>query len=109
MKGPSGIAPIHATISDVEVVTIPATHYAELLNCQRQLAATPAAVAPRRVKIDSRSRLFDDPEVADFLMGIMGTMRLTEARQACIERFGINRAPSRATIGRFWQRRRGAR
>ncbi|WP_156648562.1 hypothetical protein [Methylobacterium sp. Leaf108] len=113
MTGTTDVTPVRVTVSGVDVVTIPAAHYVELLDCQRQLAAhkadKPAVLKPRRVQIDTRSRLFDDPEVTDFLLDIMGTMRLTEARQACISKFGEQRAPSRAAIGRFWQHRRGTR
>ncbi|MCY1644394.1 hypothetical protein [Methylorubrum sp. SL192] len=102
----------HRTVAGVELVTIPLNHYAELLDCQRRLVEVSASapVPPRRpLTVDTRSRLFDDPEVAAFLIEIAGTMRLTDARSACVDRFGAERAPSRSTINRFWQQHRNRR
>ncbi|WP_139220935.1 hypothetical protein [Methylobacterium brachiatum] len=105
------IEPIHLLIAGTELVTIPAWHYAELLEHQRaartggllsaQMWAHPALLA-----IDPRSRLFGDPEVAVFLFGALGRMKLADATVACRQRFGADRSPSKATIGRYWQRLR---
>lgn len=97
--------PAVVTISGVEVVTIPLAHYAELLNCQRQLAAPdrPSIQLPA----DSRSRIERDPEVATFLMQHLGRMRQSEIITACRERFGTDRTPSQASMSRFWHRRKG--
>ena len=91
-----------ATIAGVEVVTIPLAHYTELLDCQRQLAAS--RVSPERFRADVRSRVDRDPEVATFLTECLGRMLLKDAYSACVARFGSDRAPSRATIARYWDR-----
>ncbi len=106
------VEPLHRTVAGVELVTIPLSHYAELMDCQRRLAEVPAsapAPARRPLAVDTRSRLFDDSEVASFLIEIAGTMRLSDARTACVDRFGTERAPSRSTISRFWQQNRRRR
>ena len=106
--------PIHGSIAGVEVVTIPIWHYAELLECQRTvqlngLRASQIRAHPAILAADPRSRLFADPEVCIFLYEICGRMKLPDAYSACCERFGMDRSPSRATIGRYWQRvRRGS-
>lgn len=107
----AGVFPV-AIFGGVEVIAIPVTLYAELLDCQRRLAEVSArgpAPARRPLAVDTRSRLFDDPEVAAFLLEIAGTMRLSDARTACVERYGVMRAPSRSTINRFWQQNRQRR
>lgn len=94
-------APTFATIEGVEVVTIPARHYAELLACQRRDTAAQRRRAPATLK--SRSRIDNDPEVADFLATSVGQMFLYEAVAACQERFGVERTPSRSAIDRYWR------
>jgi hypothetical protein len=92
--------PAVATISGVEVVTIPLTHYAELLDCQRRLAAV--EVTPTRFAADLRSRIDRDPEVAAFLLDCLGRKLLKETYAACLERFGAERTPGASTISRYW-------
>ncbi|HEX4765396.1 MAG TPA: hypothetical protein VH414_03870 [Lichenihabitans sp.] len=96
--------PAVVTISGVEVVTIPLAHYAELLDCQRQLAA--ARLPPERFRADARSRIDRDPEVATFLTECLGRMLLKDAVAACRERFGVNRFPPQSTVQRYWARLR---
>lgn len=102
---------LHRTVASVELVTIPLWHYAELLDCQRAqkaggLPTAQARAHPALLAVDPRSRLFGDPEVAVFLYEALGRMKLTDADVACQQRFGTNRSPSKATIGRYWQRLR---
>ena len=92
--------PAVVTISGVEVVTIPLTHYAELLDCQRRLAAV--AVTPTRFAADLRSRIDRDPEVAAFLLECLGRKLLKQTYAACLERFGPERTPGGSTISRYW-------
>lgn len=94
--------PAVVTISGVEVVTIPLAHYAELLDCQRRLAA--ARITPERFRADARSRIDRDPEVATFLAECLGRVLLKDAYASCVERFGGDRSPSRATIARYWDK-----
>lgn len=94
--------PAVATISGVEVVTIPLTNYAELLDCQRRLAAV--EVTPERFAADLTSRVDRDPEVAAFLIDCFGRMILKEAYTACLDRFGPERTPGRSTIYRYWHK-----
>lgn len=100
--------PIRHTISGVELVTIPLWHYAELLECQRgEKVSSSGRLAyrahPALAVLDPRSRLFGDPEVSIFLYETLGRMKLADAFIACRERFGADRSPSKATIGRYWQ------
>ncbi|XYD09627.1 hypothetical protein R1A27_03425 [Methylobacterium sp. NMS12] len=106
--------PVHSTIASVALVTIPAWHYAELLEYQRLAQASGSVMAqvrahPALLAVDPRSRLFGDPEVAVFLFEAFGRLKLVDADVACRQRFGVNRSPSKATIGRYWQRLRGRR
>lgn len=94
--------PIRSTIAGVELVTIPVSHYAELLDCQRRLAAV--QISPLRFTADPRSRVERDPEVAAFLAECLGTRLLKDTYALCVERFGQDRTPGKSTIGRFWQR-----
>lgn len=93
-----------ATFGGVEVVAIPVTLYAELLDCQRRLAE--ANIAHWRFTADPRSRVERDPEVAAYLAECLGRMMLKDAYTSCRERFGPDRAPGRTTIQRYWARLR---
>lgn len=111
MTGVVPAEPAYYTIAGVEVVTIPVWHYAELLECQRAMGVgrypfDQARTHPALVAVDPRSRLFGDFEVAVFLFEAFGRVKLTDAVVACRQRFGIDRSPSKATIGRYWQRLR---
>lgn len=112
MSDVAPIVPVHVTIADADLVTIPVWHYAALLACQRLVAAgavatpTPTPTHPALACIDPRSRLFGDPEVSVFLYEAFGRMKLKDAFTACRERFGTKRCPSRATIARYWTRQR---
>ena len=93
---------VHRTVSGVELVTIPLTHYAELLDCQRRLAA--ASIPAARFAADPRSRVERDPEVAAFLAECLGVRLLKETHALCRERFGLDRTPGKSTIQRYWTR-----
>ena len=97
-----------ATIAGVEVVTIPATDYAALLDCRRQLS-----------ELQIRSRNFMNPErgrspierdaaVAAFLSDRLGTMTMVKALAECEAEFGPDRTPSHSAVHRYWQRLRVA-
>lgn len=94
--------PLVATISGVEVVTIPLKDYARLLDCERRL--TEARVSRTAHLANARCRIDRDPEVATFLAENLGRMLVKDSYSACVERFGAERAPSRATIARYWDR-----
>ena len=101
---------VRRTISGVELVTIPVSYFAELLDCQRRIREAGGMhhlqPHPAQMAVDPRSRLFGDPEVAVYLYELVGRSKLKDAYFACVERFGSARAPSRATIARFWKRLR---
>ncbi len=94
--------PIRSTVAGIELVTIPVSHYAELLECKRQLAA--AGISDLRRTADLRSRIERDPEVAAFLAECLGTRLLKDTYASCLERFGPGRTPGKTTIQRFWKR-----
>lgn len=96
--------PVRSTIAGVELVTIPVSHYAELLDCQRRLAAL--RVSEERFCTDPRSRVDRDPEVAAFLAECFGRVLLKDTYTECRERFGADRTPGRTTIQRYWKRLR---
>lgn len=68
-----------------------------------------AAVMQSRIR---RSNIESDPEVEAFLLSLKGYMSLADMRQACIEKFGAKRAPSRSALQRYISklkyRRKGA-
>lgn len=116
---------VTATVSGVEVVTIPAAEYAELLEDRRRLralseAATTdaglrqravdliAAVESRRFLSPPRSRIEADKEVAVFLAERFGTMTLEAILAECRSRFGAERTPPMSSAHRFWVRLRKA-
>lgn len=92
--------PAVATISGVEVVTIPLAHYAELLDCKRRLAV--GSIDAPRLAANPRSRIERDPEVATFLAKSVGRVLLKDAHSTCRERFGLDRTPGKSTIARYW-------
>jgi hypothetical protein len=96
------VEPVRRTVSGVELVTIPVSHYAELLECQRKLAE--AGIQRWHLVADPRSRIERDPEVATFLAECLGTRMLKDAYTLCRERFGPARTPGRSTIQRYWAR-----
>jgi hypothetical protein len=95
------------TSTPVELVTIPATLYAELLDCQRKLAEM--AVQGRAFKTASKSRIERDPEVAVFLAEHLGRVIIKDIHAECLAQFGADRTPSRSAIFRYWDRLRGQR
>lgn len=89
-----------------ETVTISADEYRELL-AFRAAREVPYAQYPGRLK--SRSRAARDPEVATFILQSAQTMILEDIVNACRERFGPERSPSRSSIHRFLQFANGGR
>ncbi len=55
----------------------------------------------------SRSRIARDAELASFIVECSDTMIGQQIREACLARFGMERAPSRSAIFRFLQQLRG--
>ncbi|WP_430913142.1 hypothetical protein [Methylobacterium sp. sgz302541] len=91
-----------AVIFGVEVVTIPTTLYAELLDCKRRLAVLD--VTPARLLANPRCRIDHDPAVAAFLAECLGQRLLKDTHTLCRERFGADRTPGKSTIQRYWAR-----
>lgn len=81
-----------------EMVTITAVEYRDLLS-------RPAREGGYMGK-PSRSRLDNDPELAAHLIHLAAarTMILSDIRDACIEKFGRSRVPSRSAIHRYLQK-----
>ncbi|MBA3517987.1 MAG: hypothetical protein H0T75_10170 [Rhizobiales bacterium] len=99
--------PLSATIAGVEVVTIPATEYAELLDCRRRAAERDFEA--QRFMTPLRSRLDLDPEVAVFVAERLGGLTVAEVNKETTARFGAARTPARSSIHRYWMRLRQAR
>ncbi len=90
--------PLYATISGVAVVTIPAEHYAELLDCKRRLGET--TLSNNIFLHPCRSRIERDAEVANFLAHRVGLAPLSEVLRQCKREFGKQRTPQyRRPIG----------
>ena len=96
--------PIYATLAGVELVTIPVTEYADLLDCRRRLAEL--TLVQEGLKGRSRSPIEDDPEVAVFLAERIGRIGIPAIRAECIGAFGAERTPSRSAIYRYQGRAR---
>lgn len=92
------------TLGGIEVVAIPVSLYAELLDCRRRLAV--ANISAARFAADPRSRIDRDPEVAEYLTECLGRVLLKDAYTSCRERFGADRAPGKSSIQRYWKRLR---
>ncbi|MFG1402338.1 hypothetical protein [Xanthobacter sediminis] len=105
-KGGVAKTPPVTSVEGLPVVTIPADHYAELLECQRTCAALGARAA--RFAVRSRSPIENDPGVAAFLRERFGKASLVTILAECLGHFGGRRTPSRAAAHRYWQRLRTA-
>lgn len=92
------------TLSGVELVTIPAADYADLLDCKRQLAEF--KVRQRGFESPPRSRIERDPEVAIFIADRLGQATSENILAECRVRFGAARTPSRSATQRYWSRLR---
>ena len=92
--------PMSAVISGVEVVTIPVTHYAELLAVQsryaHQLLNHRQLSTPRRGVIDR------NPEVAIFLAQSFGLKSVKTILRECKRQFGRDRTPSQTAAYKYW-------
>jgi hypothetical protein len=99
------VFPIAATIAGVAVVTIPASDYAEVLDCRQKVAES--IVRDRAFKWVSKSPIERDPEVAMYLASRFGLATVIDIRRECLHRFGAARTPTRSSIFRYWGRLRG--
>lgn len=60
------------------------------------------AVQWRRLHLPGRqAKIPGDPEIRRFVKKALKTMTFNEIAQACRERFGAERAPSKTAIGRY--------
>ncbi|MEM7426744.1 MAG: hypothetical protein AAF441_11655 [Pseudomonadota bacterium] len=94
-----------ATIGGVQVVTIPLSDYAELLEAQRELAEMRSVADLRKRR--SRSPLDQDREVVAFLAERFGRMPVRCVLEQCRSVHGDKRTPSKSAAYRLWQRLRG--
>lgn len=92
-------------LGGVEVVTIPAADYADLLDCRRRLAELSAS--RRAFERPSKSPIERDAEVATFLASRFGAATVKTIRAECAAKFGADRTPPRSSIYRYWARLRG--
>lgn len=94
------------TVAGVQMITIPVTEYADLLECRRRLAEM--GVRKTRFVKASKSPIERDPELATFIAERLGRMVVKDVQSACEDRFGPTRTPSRSAIHRYWERLREA-
>ncbi|ABD87118.1 hypothetical protein [Rhodopseudomonas palustris] len=97
--------PTKRTLAGVELVTIPVTEYAELLDCRRRLAELRAVQT--RFERRCRSPIEHDSEVASFIADRLDRMTFADIRAECVARFGAARTPSRTAIHLYSVRVRG--
>lgn len=90
--------PAKRKVAGVEVVTIPAAEYAELLNCQRQLAALKRAKQGFKGWLSSVEK---DAQVEAFIARRLARKTVPVIMAECRERFGADRTPSRSAIYRY--------
>ena len=83
-----------------EIITIPATEYAELVRFKTE-RETSYEKNLSVFRLASRSRIARDPELARFILQHAETLLIGEIEAACIKIFGKERAPSRSSIYRF--------
>jgi hypothetical protein len=48
------------------------------------------------------SRIAGDPELRDYVIRCLETMSFRRAADACLEKFGAERAPRKSAIHRYW-------
>ncbi len=84
---------------------IPRATYDALLADHAQLAAIriTLGIAPNR-GAGSISKIDKDQELADFITKLLQSHKLAEIERLCFEKFGVDRAPSKSSIHRFWCR-----
>lgn len=82
-------------VGDLQVITIPLTDYASLLDAQKRLLALTVRKFPR-------SPIDRDPILASFIRDRIGRMELTQIISDCVSEFG--KSPSRSAISRFSMR-----
>ncbi len=88
-------------ISGVEVVTIPLTDYAALLDCRRKLQETELTVEQF---LSGRKSVIDrNPEVAVYLAQNFGLMPMKDLLRVCRRKFGRQCTPSRSAAYRYWK------
>lgn len=49
----------------------------------------------------TKSPIGRDPQLAEYILQCRETLILSDVRKACVEKFGLERAPSRSAINRF--------
>lgn len=102
VTGARGNFPLTAVIFGVEVVTIPAVHYAELLRCQTLLAER--NINHKQFSKPVRSPIERDSEVAIFFAMRLGTSPVSAIIESCRREFGSKRTPSKSAVHRYWER-----
>ena len=104
---PGHALPIFALREGVPVVVILAAEYRDLRALRAQQARGDISAALRAVRAapPGLSTVEKDAEVADFLRNrFRERMSLQALRAACVERFGVERAPSVGRIQTFRSR-----
>lgn len=93
-----------ATVSGVAVVTIPLAEYEDLLKVCRLHGEAEATAS---VPLFRRPWWENDPDVADFVRSILGTMPVQDMPAAVAGRFSLDRTPSKSAIFRYMNVLRG--
>lgn len=89
----------------IATVTIPASEYAALLECQKRETARSASRPARSWDVPPSSPLARDAEVIAFFTERIG-IDVLKLIHECRNRFGTARTPSRTAIYYFWKRLR---
>lgn len=103
-SGVKNAFPISAVIHGVEVVTIPLSDYATLLDYQRRFAER--SISHNQFEQPSLSHIERNPEVALFLIHRLGLEPVKNIMRKCRRKFGAARTPSRSAVYRYREKLR---
>lgn len=88
------------TVSSMELVTILAADYADLLDCRLQLTELNALRSA--FEVPPRSRISRDPEVTAFVADQLGKVPIPAIHRGCLSCFGETRTRDPKSICRYW-------
>ena len=107
--------PLRGSLCGIDIVIIPSSEYVRLGGSETlsyDHHPVDASIAKLVDKIRPfggwKSDIDKDREVALFVADAALSMSLSQAQSACIDRFGVERSPSRSGIARYWRRLRSA-
>ncbi len=104
VSGKRLIRPQKRRLAGVDLVTIPADHYAALLECRRLLEER--KIDHNAFSTVRTSQIERDPEIATFIAMRLGRLPIEVILKQCRRQFGKGLVPSRSATYRYWQKLR---